>query len=80
MKAICTLVKSNMMRGGFLAKDANGELFATCAKVKKTEDDSSKGQYRICFTRGLLQGKTAYASDFDNLNDKCACVARDFFN
>ena len=78
MKAICTLVKSNMMRGGFLAKDSNMETFATCAKVLKTEEDTSKGQYRICFTRGLLQGKTAYARDFDELNDKCACIARDF--
>lgn len=80
MKAICTLTKSNMMRGGYLAKDSSMETFATCAKILKTEEDSSKGMYRICFTRGLLQGKTAYASDFDNLNEKCACIARDFFN
>lgn len=80
MKAICTLTKSNMMRGGFLAKDTNMELFATCAKITKNEHDSEKGLYRICFTRGLLQGKTAYAKDFEELNIKCSQVAKDFFN
>lgn len=80
MKAICTLTKSTMMRGGFLANDSNMELFATCAKIAKSEHDADKGMYRICFTRGLLQGKTAYANDFEELNVKCSQVAIDFFN
>lgn len=80
IKPICTLMKSNMMRGGYLAKDSSMETFATCAKILKTEHDADKGMYRICFTRGLLQGKTTHAKDFEELNIKCSQVAKDFFN
>lgn len=80
MSTVCTLVKSNMTRGGFLAKDANMETFATCAKILRTEDDAHRGMYRICFTKGILQGHTTYAENFEHLNDKCSVIAREYFN
>lgn len=69
-----------MMRGGFLAKDASGDTFATCAKILRSEWDAHRGMYRICFTKGILQGHTAYAKDFEHLNAKCAVIAREYFN
>ena len=77
MKEVMTLVKSRMLRGGFNAY-AKGNIIATVSKVTKNDNDSHyAGQYRICFTRGKLQGKIAYAPDFQELNDRI-CAVIDF--
>jgi len=74
MKEVMTLVKSPILRGGFIAY-AEGNLIATVAKVTKNDNDSHfSGQYRICFTRGKLQGKIAYAPDIQEINDRICAV------
>lgn len=73
MKEVMILKKSPILRGGFIAY-SDDLLIATVAKILKSEEDSKNGVYRICFTRGKLQGKIAYAFDLQDVNDKICAV------
>lgn len=78
MKEVMILKKSPILRGGFLGGGflaySDDLLIATIAKIYKYESDCKNGTYRICFTRGKLQGKIAYAHDIDDVNDKICSV------
>ena len=77
MKEVMRLVKSRMILNGFNAY-AEGNIIATVSPVTENDNDSHyAGQYRICFTRGKLQGKIAYAQDIEEINERI-CTVIDF--
>lgn len=77
MKEVMRLVKSRMILNGFNAYAA-GLHIATVSPVTENDNDSHyAGQYRICFTRGKLQGKRAYAQDIEEISDRI-CAVIDF--
>lgn len=51
------------------------ELIATSCKIKEGEEMYGHKEYRICMVGGIAHGKTAYAADFEDLNEKSAEIA-----
>ena len=75
MQTVCILKKTIMIKDGFNAYDGNNDLMATISPVNDKDSDFGKGAFRICFVGGLAHGKIAYAKDFEDVNEKCACIA-----
>ena len=77
MKEVTTLTPSRMDRSGYLVY-SQGNVVATVSLVSESDNDCHyAGQFRICFTRGKIQGKKAYANDLGEVNDR-VCALIDF--
>lgn len=74
MKEVINLTTSRMDQNGYLVY-AKGNIIATVSLVSENDNDCHyAGQFRICFTRGKLQGKKAYADCLDEVNDRICAV------
>ena len=69
MKIVSTIKTVDAELCGY---DANNELIAT---IRKTT--GRKEEYQIFWYGGLFHGKTSYAVDWQDLNDKVSFVAKE---